>query len=665
MEVFEKLSAQELLERLKIADDQRVFVIASALRKAITVDEIHQITKIDRWFLNKLKNIINVEIRLKTEDLTAELLHQAEKIGFTDVEIQELSGEPIEILDTIRRAHDMYPVYKMVDTCAAEFESATPYYYSTYETEDENIISDNEKIVVIGSGPIRIGQGIEFDYCSVHAAWSIQKKGFESIIINNNPETVSTDFDIADKLYFEPLYIEDVYNIIRKEVPKGVIVQFGGQTAINLAPKLLKRGVQILGTSVESINVAEDRKRFEMLLRELGIKQPKGEAVTNLKEALLAANNIGYPVLVRPSYVIGGRAMQIVQNDDDLLTYLKEAVTITPEHPILIDQYILGKELEVDVISDRTDILIPGIMEHLERTGVHSGDSFCVYPHQNVSPAVIEKIIGYSKKLAKALQVLGLMNIQFVVKDEELYVIEVNPRASRTVPIMSKVTQIPMVQIAINVILGEKLKNQGYGIDLAPSTSLIAVKAPVFSFQKLNDVDVALGPEMKSTGEVLGLDTNYELALLKAFMGTGIEFLDKGNILVSLEKSDRPESLSLIKELKSMGFNILATKKNSEFCRLNGIDVEFVDRNNTELIQEKMKNGEINMVMNTASKGKNPERSGFKIRSLAHQYKIPCFTSLDTANAYLVALKAKKHSEGITYETIDYYMNKREVLSLI
>lgn len=654
-EIFENLSELEILEKLKFVDDQRIFVLASALRKNISVDKINEITKIDKWFLNKIKNIINIENKLKTEELTAELLHKAEKMGFSDIEIQNLSGESLEILDTIRRAHSMYPVYKMVDTCAAEFESSTPYYYSTYETEQENIISDNEKIIVIGSGPIRIGQGIEFDYCSVHAAWAIQDKGFESIIINNNPETVSTDFDIADKLYFEPLYIEDVYNIIRKEVPKGVIVQFGGQTAINLAPKLVKRGVQVLGTSVESINVAEDRKRFEMLLRHLGIKQPKGRAVTNLGEALTAAEEIGYPVLVRPSYVIGGRAMEIVYNDEDLSTYIKEAASISPDHPILIDQYILGKEFEIDVISDRNDILIPGIMEHIERTGVHSGDSFCVYPHQNISDKVVEKVINYSKKIAKALQIVGLMNIQFVTKDDEVYVIEVNPRASRTVPIMSKVTKIPMMKIAINVILGEKLKNQGFGTGLAPSSHLVAVKAPVFSFQKLNDVDVALGPEMKSTGEVLGIDTNYKNALVKAFMGTGISFINKGNVLVSLSENDLQEGIELVKNLNQLGFNVLATLKNYNFFTQKGLTVELIDKKNTELIQDKMKNNEINMVINTPTQGKNPEKHGFKIRSLAQQYRIPCFTSIDTANAYLLVLDTLTKNEKITYEPINFY----------
>ncbi len=655
---LEMLSQDEVIDKLHICDDKRVFVLAEALRKGISTEEIFEITKIDPWFINKIGNIVNIENRLEAEELTVELLHKAESSGFTDPEIVDLSGESMETLDTLRRAHNLYPVYKMVDTCAAEFESATPYYYSTFEKEDENEITKNKKIIVIGSGPIRIGQGIEFDYCSVHAAWGIQKAGYESIIINNNPETVSTDFDTADKLYFEPLYIEDVYNVIRKEMPQGVIVQFGGQTAINLAPKLLKRGVQILGTSVESIDVAEDRKRFERLLRELDIKQPKGAAVTNLRDAITTARSIGFPVLVRPSYVIGGRAMQIVYDENGLKSYVKEAASLSPDHPILIDQYIEGKEVEVDAISDRNDILIPGIMEHIERTGIHSGDSFCTYPTQTISQKVLDTLVDYTAKLAKALQVIGLMNIQFVVKDEEVYVIEVNPRASRTVPILSKVTKVPMVDLAIKAILGENLKDLGYGTGLKPSSNLVAVKAPVFSFQKLNDVDVALTPEMKSTGEVLGVDTTYDRALIKAFKGAGFAFPQSGCLLVSLKPEAREESLNTIKEFIDLGFKVIATKHTGEFYQQKGLDVELIDRHDSQLIEQKIKAGEITMSLNIPTLGKNPKRSGFKIRAIAEQYKIPGFTSLDTINAYLVALKSLKDNAELTYETIDYYINK-------
>ena len=649
------LSKEEIEKLLHIVDDQRIFVVAEALRKGITVEKVNSITYIDPWFLEKINNIIKIEKRLQNEPLTSEILKKAENMGFTDIEITDLSNEPLEIIDTLRRAHDLYPVYKMVDSCAAEFESSTPYYYSTFEKEEENVISKNRKIIVIGSGPIRIGQGIEFDYCSVHAAWAIRDKGFDSIIINNNPETVSTDFDTANKLYFEPLYIEDVYNVVRKELPKGVIIQFGGQTAINLAPKLLKRGVQILGTSVESIDVAEDRKRFEMLLKELNIPQPKGITVISLEEALNAANDIGYPVLLRPSYVIGGRAMQIVYNENELRGYVKEATALSSDHPILIDQYIMGKEVEVDAISDRDDVLIPGIMEHIERTGVHSGDSISVYPTQTISRNIIDIIIEYTKRLAKALQVIGLMNIQFIVKDDRVYVIEVNPRASRTVPILSKVTGVPMVNLAVGAILGERLREQKYGVGLLSSTNLIAVKVPVFSFQKLNDVDVALTPEMKSTGEVLGVDSVYEKALLKGFLGAGYKFHSQGTVLVSIKDNDKEEAVNIVDYFLKQGFDIIATKYSGEYLTNKGINIKTIVDNNPDIIQEMIKNNEIQVIINTPTLGKDPNRKGFQLRSLAERYKITCFTSLDTAKAYLIALKTFKEGKSLSYETLDYY----------
>jgi carbamoyl-phosphate synthase large subunit len=650
------LSKDDLMRRLEICDDERIFVVAEALRKGISVKRINIITKIDKWFLSKINNIIQMENKLQAEPMSIDLLKRAESMGFTDYEIRDLSKESLASLDTLRRAHNLYSVYKMVDTCAAEFESYTPYYYSTFEAENENIITKNEKVVVIGSGPIRIGQGIEFDYCSVHAAWAIQQAGYESIIINNNPETVSTDFDTSDKLYFEPLYIDDVFNVIRKEMPKGVIVQFGGQTAINLAPKLLTRGVQILGTSVESINVAEDRELFEKLLTELGIPQPKGAAVTTLRDAIRTANAIGYPVLVRPSYVIGGRAMQIVNCDEELTKYVKEAVALSSEHPILVDKYINGKEVEIDAISDREDILIPGIMEHIERTGVHSGDSFSVYPAQSISKTVEDKIIDYTQRLAKALQVIGLMNIQFVVQEDDVFVIEVNPRASRTVPILSKVTKVPMVNIAIQVILGEKLKNLSYGVGLMPNTSLIAVKAPVFSFQKLTNVDTALTPEMKSTGEVLGIDTVYEKALIKAFAGAGFIFPETGNVLVSVKNSDKKEALEIIREFQELGFNIMASRLTANYLAENGIDSQEIDKFDFDKIHKMIKNNEVNIVLNTPTIGKDSRRCGFKLRTWAEQYKLPCFTSLDTAKAYILALKTKKSCGKLTYEDINSYI---------
>lgn len=644
---LEVLSKEEIIELLYKVDDERIYLIAEALRKEISINEINEITKIDPWFINKIYNIIKIENRLGDEALTEELLEKAERMGFTDHEIQELSGSPNEMVDILRRAHGLYPVYKKVKDA---------YFYSTYEDKDENKVSKKEKIIVIGSGPIRIGQGIEFDYCSVHAVWAIQELGLESIIINNNPETVSTDSDISDKLYFEPLFFEDVYNVIRKEMPKGVIVQFGGQTAINLAPRLVNKGVQILGTSMDSIDAAEDRKRFERLLRELKIPQPKGCAVTSLKEAISVANEIGYPVLVRPSYVIGGRAMMIVKNEEELRGYVYEATSLSSDYPILIDEYIEGMEVEVDAISDRENILIPGIMEHIERTGIHSGDSICVFPPQNLSKKVVSTIIEYTEKIAKALQVIGLMNIQFVVKGEKVYIIEVNPRASRTVPILSKATKIPIVKIALQVILGDKLIDLPYGTGLIKPTNLIAVKIPVFSFVKLADVDVALTPEMKSTGEVLGIDRDYNKAMLKAFLGAGYVFKEEGKILVSLSDEAKEEGLVYLRDLINKGFEIIATEKTYEFLNKNNINSTFINKDDLINIQKMMKNNEIVMVINIPTRGKDVKRNGFKIRNLAEHLKIPCFTCYDTVYAYIKAMETFIKKETMTYEGIDFYM---------
>jgi carbamoyl-phosphate synthase large subunit len=652
---LEALSDEALVEKLRTFTDYTLFVVAEVLRRKKSVDFIHEITQIDKWFLYKIQNIIKVEERLQTEELNADLIKQAESFGFTDFEIERLTKKDVRVLDAIRRAHNIYPVYKMVDTCAAEFEAVTPYYYSTYEKEDENVISNNEKIIVIGSGPIRIGQGIEFDYCSVHAVEAIKKLGCESIIINNNPETVSTDFDTSDKLYFEPLFIEDVYNVIRKEMPKGVIVQFGGQTAINLAPKLVKRGVQILGTSVDSIDAAEDRKRFERLLKELNIPQPLGYAVFSKEEALEKAGEIGYPVLVRPSYVIGGRAMQVVYSDDELISYVEEAVSIDNDQPILIDGYIEGTEVEVDAIADRDHILIPGIMEHIERTGVHSGDSACIYPPQNLSQKVIDKIVFYTEKLAKALQVIGLMNIQYVVKNEEVYVIEVNPRASRTVPILSKVTQIPMVELAMRVILGERLIDMSYGTGLYKTTNLIAVKFPVFSNLKLKNVDVALMPEMKSTGEVLGIDNDYSKALLKAFVGAGYTFRNNGKVLLSIADRNKEEALPTIQKLKSYAFDLLATDGTYEWLKEKGIETTLLKKEDIDGIEKLLRTEDMACVVNIPTRGKDTTRIGFQIRDIATQYNISTFTCLDTINAYLEALDTFNKHDVLTYKQIKEY----------
>lgn len=655
-EQHEKMSREQLVERLKNADDGRIYAISAALRKDFSIDELYELTQIDKWFLYKFQNIIKTENELHTEEFSVELLKKAESMGFTDEEISTLTGKPKFIIDTLRRAHNIYPVHKIVDTCAAEFEAQTPYYYSTYDEDDENVISDNEKVVVIGSGPVRIGQGIEFDYCSVHAIQGIKENNCESIIINNNPETVSTDFDIADKLYFEPLFIEDVSNVLRQELPKGVILQFGGQTALNLAPKLSKRGFPILGTSVASINVAEDRRRFEMLLSELKIKQPKSIAVTKIEEALKAASKIGYPVLLRPSYVTGGRAMKVVFNDKELIEYMREAVQISPEYPVAVDQYIEGKEFEVDVVCDKNDILIPGIMEHIERSGIHSGDSFCVYPPQTLSDIVINKALDFSKKIARALQVIGLMNIQFIAKDDDVYVIEVNPRASRTVPMMSKVTKIPMVKLAVNIMFAKSLKSQGYGCGLLPKTNLVAVKAPVFSFKKLTDVDVALNAEMKSTGEVLGIDNCYEKALIKAFMASGTPFVEKGKVLVSIRKKDLKESVAIVKRMQDLGFAVVAGECNKKYFEEEGLNVELVDKSDIETISQKIKTGEIKMIYNLPEKDGNVNAPDFKLRKLSVTYNIPCFTCTDTIREYLKAWEYKQNNEITDYKTIDEYM---------
>lgn len=653
----EKLPQQELIAKLKNPDDERIYAVAAAFRRNMSVEEVYEATKIDKWFLYKFENIINTERQLKTEEFTIDLLKKVERMGFTDDEICSLSGKPKFFIDTLRRAHGIYPVHKTVDTCAAEFEAQTPYYYSTYEDEDENVISDKEKVIVIGSGPIRIGQGIEFDYCSVHAIQGIKDNGYESIIINNNPETVSTDFDIADKLYFEPLFIEDVSNVIRQELPKGVILQFGGQTALNLAPQLLKRGVQILGTSVESINAAEDRKRFEMLLKELKIKQPESTAVTKTEEALKAASKIGYPVLLRPSYVTGGRAMKVVYNDKELIAYMREAVQISPEYPVAVDQYIEGKEFEVDMVCDKNNILIPGITEHIERAGVHSGDSFCVYPSQTLSETVINKALNFSKKIAKALQVIGLMNIQFIAKGDDVYVIEVNPRASRTVPIMSKVTKVPMVKMAVNIMFSKSLKSQGFGVGLLPKTNLIAVKAPVFSFQKLPEVDIALNAEMKSTGEVLGIDNCYEKALIKAFMAAGTDFVDKGEVLVSIREKEKKATLPIINKLAELGFTIITSENDKNFYEQNNIKVKIIDKSDLKNIVKKIKNNELKIIFNLPEKDGRPDAPDFKLRALSAGYKIPCFTCADTIREYLKAWEYKQQNPVLEYKTIEEYMH--------
>lgn len=627
-------SDEKVKEALGSIDDERIFVVAEALRRGIaTVDEIHEITRIDKWFLNKILKITTIENRIAKEPLTEELMLSAKKIGIADRSIAEIVGKPMEEIRTIRKSFNVIPCYKMVDTCAAEFEAATPYYYSTFAQEDEVIPSNKRKVMVLGSGPIRIGQGVEFDYCSVHSVWALREMGIESIIVNNNPETVSTDFDTSDRLYFEPLTPEDVLNIIDKEKPEGVIVQFGGQTAINLAESLAKAGVKVFGTSVDDIDRAEDRERFDELLENIGIPRPQGASVTNSEDAITAANEIGYPVVVRPSYVLGGRAMEIVYNENELRDYMGRAVKASPEHPVLVDRYMQGTEVEVDGISDGKEVMIPGIMEHIERAGVHSGDSIAVYPPQTLSAKVIYTIIDYTKRLAVGLNVKGLLNIQYVVMDDKVYVIEVNPRSSRTIPFLSKVTDVKMVNVATRIAMGETLESLGYKPGLLPAKPHIAVKAPVFSFAKMQDVDISLGPEMKSTGEVMGIDYHYARALYKAITGAGMNIPTHGTILFTVADKDKEEVEQLAQAFSDLGFHLVATAGTAKTIKELGIKVDVVSKvheHKADIIKM-IKTGKINMVINTLTQGKGSERDGFKIRRATVEHAIPCLTSMDTA----------------------------------
>ena len=635
MDKMDEWDDARVKKNLARINDERIFVIAEALRRGIaTIDEIHAITKIDKWFLYKIQNITAVENKLKEEALTPSLMLEAKNIGLADRSIAEITGKTQDEIRTVRKTMHILPRYKMVDTCAAEFEAATPYYYSTFQAEEDEVkVSDARKVIVLGSGPIRIGQGVEFDYCSVHSVWALREMGIEAIINNNNPETVSTDFDISDRLYFEPLTTEDVLNIIDKENPEGVIVQFGGQTAINLAASLQKAGVKVFGTSVDDIDRAEDRERFDEVLTQTQIPRPQGISVTNLDEAVTGAAKIGYPVMVRPSYVLGGRAMEIVYNEAELRDYMSRAVKVTPDHPVLVDRYMQGTEVEVDGISDGVDVVIPGIMEHVERAGVHSGDSIAVYPPQTLSSKVIYTIIDYTKRLALSLHVKGLLNIQFVVVDGEVYIIEVNPRSSRTVPFLSKVTNVDMVGLATRIAMGHTLKELGYKSGLVPPKPYVAVKAPVFSFAKMTDVDIALGPEMKSTGEVMGIDYHYARALYKAIIGSGIHVPTKGCILFTVADKDKEEMKQLAKAFSELGFEICATEGTAKAIQSMGIDAEIVGKvheRSSDIIQM-IKNGKINMVINTLTQGKHSAKDGFKIRRATVEHGIACLTSLDTA----------------------------------
>jgi len=639
MEEISQWSDDAVRESLKNPDDERIFVVSEALNRGMSIEDIFEITKIDPFFIKKLKNIDDLSDAVRKAGkagLNKELLYHCKKYGFGDSYIATLAKIKESEVKALRREYGLSPSYKMVDTCAGEFAAVTPYYYSSYDQYSDAQPSDRDKVIVLGSGPIRIGQGIEFDYCSVHSVMTLRDQGLEAVIINSNPETVSTDFDTSDVLYFEPLSLECVLDIVEREKPLGVVVQFGGQTAINLAAPLAQAGVNVLGTSVADIDRAEDRDKFIQVLRKLDIPVPAGNAAYSEEEALVIAAGIGYPVLVRPSYVLGGRAMEIVYNDNELKEYMALAVKVNRRHPVLIDKYIIGKEIEVDGIADGETVTIPGIMEHVERAGVHSGDSFAIYPPQNISDAARENIIDTSIAIARELKIKGLFNIQFALDQEDrLYVLEVNPRASRTVPILSKVTRTPMVTLATRIMLGETLADMGYATGLVPEASLVTVKGPVFSFSKLTTVDIFLGPEMKSTGEVMGTAPTYELALRKAMLAAGLDIPSSGSILFSVSERDYDEASELAGELQKIGFSLYATPGTGEAFKQKGLAVSIVSK---DAVLPMLKEDGIDLVINTPTRGKIPSRWGFTLRRTAMEFNIPCITSLDTANAALTVL---------------------------
>ncbi len=645
-----KLDDERLWEKLRAADDERVYCIAELLRRGLAdLEELHRETKIDRWFLHKIEGLVELEKRLAEEEATPELIREAKLRGFTDEAILKLTGIDRAVLQDIRLCHDIYPVYKVVDTCAGEFDALTPYYYSSYGGENESTRSDREKILIVGSGPIRIGQGIEFDYSCVQGVWAIKDLGYESIIINNNPETVSTDFDTADKLYFEPLHVDDVVNVIVKERPEGVVLQLGGQTSLNLAEKLAARGIRILGTQNRYIDLAEDREKFHELLKELGIAQAPGAAVRTQEEAFRVAGELGYPLVVRPSFVIGGRAMQVVYSDEELRTYLKEAVKISEEHPVLIDKYIEGKEIEVDAIADDGDILIPGIMEHVERTGVHSGDSCTIYPPYDLPEAVIKELVEDTEKIARALHIVGLVNIQYAWDGERIYVIEVNPRASRTVPILSKVTHVPMVKLAMAVMTGSKLREMEWGTGLYRKADRYAVKVPVFSDAKLIDADAVLGPEMHSTGEVLGMDENLCHAIYKGMQAAGYSIPTEGGIFLALKSHDRTaETAEVVRAYAEMGFRFYASRGTKAFLEDYGMEAEYLPYE--EVIP--MLGKEIVMVINTPKVMNRKDSSTFPIRRAAIEHGVPVHTCIDTTKVFSEAVRLRREETELTYEPL-------------
>ena len=658
---FSALSAEDLKERLKKVDDQRIWVIAEALRKGLDYETIYEITMVDEWFIDKIAVLVEMEEKLEKGPLTPELLREAKRLEFPDNVISRLSGMPEGQIKNLRLENGITAAYKMVDTCAAEFEASTPYYYSVYGGENEaeesrsgQLRSDGtvcpKKVLVLGSGPIRIGQGIEFDYCSVHATWAFSKAGYETVIINNNPETVSTDFDIADKLYFEPLTPEDVENVVNIEHPDGAVVQFGGQTAIKLTESLMKMGVPILGTSAENVDAAEDRELFDKILEECEIPRPSGGTVYTAEEAKAVANRLGYPVLVRPSYVLGGQGMQIAISDEEIEEFMAIINRIAQDHPILVDKYLQGKEMEVDAVCDGTDILIPGLMEHVERAGVHSGDSISVYPAQTVSENVKKTIAEYTRRLAKSLHVIGLINIQFIVVGEEVYVIEVNPRSSRTVPYISKVTGIPIVDLAAAVITGKKIRELGYEPGLQPESEYVAVKMPVFSFEKIRGAEISLGPEMKSTGECLGVAKTFNEALYKAFLGAGIDLPKHKRMIITVKDADKGEAIEIARRFEKLGYIIYATRSTADALNEAGVKARKVNKLNQEspTVMDLILGHRIDLVIDTPTQGRDKSRDGFLIRRVSIETGVNCLTSLDTARALVGSLETKMRSGQMT-----------------
>ena len=640
---FTGLTDDELEKQLAVVDDRRIWVIAEALRRGVKYEHIHEITKIDLWFIDKIAILVEMENRLKTEELTVDLLKEAKRIEFPDNVISQLTDIDEADIKKMRYDNGIVAAYKMVDTCAAEFEAETPYYYSVFGSENEAAETNpQKKVLVLGSGPIRIGQGVEFDYCSVHCTWAFAKEGWETIIVNNNPETVSTDFDIADKLYFEPLTAEDVESIVNIEKPDGAVVQFGGQTAIKLTEALMKMGVKILGTKAEDVDAAEDRELFDEILQKIGIPRAAGGTVFTAEEAKKVANEIGYPVLVRPSYVLGGQGMKIAWNDDEIEEFIGIINTITQDHPILVDKYLMGKEIEVDAICDGTDILIPGIMEHIERTGVHSGDSISVYPAHTISEKAKETLVEYTKRLAQALHVVGMINIQFIDMDDNIYVIEVNPRSSRTVPYISKVTGIPIVDLAARIIMGETIKGMGYTPGLAPTADYIAIKMPVFSFEKLRGAEISLGPEMKSTGECLGIDKTFNGALYKAFEGAGVELPKYKQMIMTVKDADKPEAVGVAKRFEKLGYKIYATRSTAKYLQEHGVNALRVNKISQESpnVMDLILGHKIDLVIDTPTQGNGDKtRDGFLIRRNAIETGVYCITAMDTANALAHALE--------------------------